>query len=102
MAIIEFGTDRLEGQLEPNAGTLRAGLVPGNVVLEPPPAVEERQPAVVTDHRRPGLTERLSPWWAGGLVVAWIVIFSTGVVLEPTPADPDAALPVIETLLISG
>ena len=102
MAIIEFGTDRLDGDLEPSVAPLRADLVSDNVTSEPLGAVEEQQPAVVRTHLLPRLMEPLSPWWAVGLVVAWVAIFSTGVILEPAPADPDAALPLVETLLISG
>jgi hypothetical protein len=77
MAIIELGTDRTDvGIDEP--------------VVEPVPA-----DAVLE-------TERISGRWPAGLTVAWIGIFTTGVILEPTPADPDAALPLIEGVLISG
>jgi hypothetical protein len=60
------------------------------------PVVAERR------HGPDGLNGRLSGWWAAGLAVAWFAIFSTGVALEPAPADPNAALPLVETILVSG
>src|ERR1041384_6530114 len=90
MAIIEFGTEELDAILEADAQAPVADLV-----------VEQ---SAVTDGRRvlAGLDERLSGWWAAGLAVAWFAIFTTGVALEPSPADPNAALPLVETLLVSG
>ncbi|HEV7534331.1 MAG TPA: hypothetical protein VGP90_01775, partial [Acidimicrobiia bacterium] len=43
----------------------------------------------------------LSGRWAAVLTVAWIAIFSLGVVLEPRPADPDA-MPFLATVLMTG
>jgi hypothetical protein len=102
MAIIEFGTDRLDPDLEADVEPGHADLVFDDSVSGPVAPVEEHQPDVVTPQPIAGLTERLSPGWAAGLVVAWIGIFCTGVILEPAPAEPDAALPLIEGLLIMG
>ena len=79
MAIIEFGTDELD------------------VVLEGDAEVEAPDTEVSVD-----LTGRLSGSWAAGLGVAWIAIFTIGVAVEPAPADPDAAVPLIATLLALG
>jgi hypothetical protein len=102
MAIIEIGTDRLDLDLEQDGEPVHADRVLDDSVSGPVAAVEEHQPDVVKGQPIAGLTERVSPWWAAGLVVAWIGIFSTGVILEPAPADPDAALPFIEGMLVLG
>ena len=101
MAIIEFGTDELERMLEADAEAAVADLV-----VDPPPTPPVEVPArraAAIDGRRvlDGLNERLSGWWAAGLAVAWFAIFTTGVVLEPAPADPNAA-PLAETILALG
>jgi len=90
MAVIEFGTEERDVILEADAEAPVADLV------------VEQSP--VTDGRRvlAGLDERLSGWWAAGLAVAWFAIFTTGVALEPSPADPNAAVPLVETLFVSG
>jgi hypothetical protein len=101
MAIIEFGTDRLEVGLEPDVALVRDDLIDNSVSA---PVADEvaREPAVVGRPLLDGLTERLSPWWAAGLAVAWVAIFSGGVILEPAPSDPDAAMPLIEGLMVTG
>jgi hypothetical protein len=48
-----------------------------------------------------GLAGRLSGRWAAFLTVAWVVIFTVGAALEPSPADENA-LPLIGAVLISG
>jgi hypothetical protein len=102
MAIIELGADRLDPGLEADVESASPDRVVDDAVSGSVTPVEEHQPDVVTPQPIAGLTERLSPWWAAGLVVAWVGIFSTGVALEPAPADPDAALPFIEGLLVLG
>ena len=62
-----------------------------------PPFVE-----VLTHRRaRPAAerTDELSRGWARTLLLAWLVIYPLGAVLEPTPTDPDAGTPVLITLL---
>jgi len=102
MAIIEFGTDRLDPDLEADVEAVPVDRVLDDAVSGSVAAVEQHQPDVVQRQPIAGLAARLSPWWAAGLVVAWVGIFSTGVILEPAPADPDAALPFIEGLLVLG
>ena len=99
MAIIEFGTDDLEVILEADAGDEVADLVVDPPLTQPQAAPAKRTAA--TDGRGvvAGLGECLSGWWAAGLVVAWIGIFTTGVMLEPAPSDPNAASPLAETML---
>jgi hypothetical protein len=77
MAIIELGTDRLDVDLEADV-------------------------VVVADPVLDGPAERLSGWWAAGLAVAWVAIFTAGVLLEPAPANPDASAPLIATVLGLG
>jgi len=98
MAIIEFEADRSDPRLDGEVDVLL-----DEAVLETPEAIP---PVPVQDpqahERRPmfaGLSERLSGQWAAGLTAAWLAIFTTGVLLEPAPADPDAALPVAEAML---
>ena len=90
MAIIEFGTDEVD-------------VIPEDWLLTEPVVVSE-EPVAAIERRRAvtGLGERLSGWWAAGLTVAWVAIFTTGVALEPAPANPDAASPLVETMLVSG
>ena len=82
MAIIEFGTEELDVILEADAADAVADLVLDDPVAEP--------------------SRTLSGWWAAGLAVAWIAIFTTGVALEPAPTDPNAASPLVETMLGLG
>lgn len=92
MAIIEFGTDELDVVLGADAEveapdldlSVDSPLTQPAVPAAPTAAIEKRRVAV-------GLDARLSGWWAVALVVAWIAIYTTGVNLEPAPADPDAA-----------
>lgn len=37
--------------------------------------------------------------WARALVVAWLVLYPLGAALEPAPANPDAGVPALITLL---
>jgi len=101
MAIIEFGTAELDAMLDVDADQVGADLVtdgyPTRPVADPEPV-----PASGAHPVAGRLDERLSGWWAAGLAVAWFAIFSTGVALEPAPADPNATLPLVETLLVSG
>ena len=102
MAIIEFGTAELDDILDADGGRVGADLVADGGPI--PPVADPVEPLTAIDgHRVPArLDERLSGWWAAGLAVAWIAIFTTGVALEPAPADPNAAVPLVETLLVSG
>ena len=43
--------------------------------------------------------ERLTRGWCAALVVAWAVIFSSAVAIEPPPAHPNAPAPVAAVLL---
>jgi hypothetical protein len=88
VAIIEYGTDELDVILDAE-------------VLVPDPVVDQ-SPVIGGRRALDGLNERLSGWWAAGLAVAWIAIFTTGVALEPAPANPDAPLPLVETILVLG
>jgi hypothetical protein len=88
MAIIELGTDSVDVGIEPD--------------IEPAPTEAVLESAVARPPAAARLTERLGGRWPGVLTLAWIGIFTTGVILEPTPADPDAALPLIEGVLVSG
>ena len=47
----------------------------------------------------PAGDERLSRGWALALPVAWAVIFSTAVAVEPPPANPNAPEPLIGVIL---
>jgi hypothetical protein len=102
MAIIEFGTEELDVALDDGDAAVAADLV-----IEPPltpPAASPPMRTETMDERRvPGeRSERLSGSWAAGLAIAWIAIFTIGVAFEPAPADPDAPLPLIATLLALG
>ena len=101
MAIIEFGTDELDASLEAGTGE-GAALMVDELFAQPLAEPAARRTAVDRQRALAGLDERLSGWWSAGLSVAWIAIFSTGVALEPAPADPNAAVPLVETLLVAG
>jgi hypothetical protein len=62
------------------------------VVLVRPPAAA---PGTLDD-------DRLSRGWAIALPVAWALIFSTAVAVEPAPANPNAPEPVAGVLLGLG
>ena len=104
MAIIEFGTDELDVVLE---GDAEAEALDAELLVDPsptqPPAVPA-VPAAVVENRRvtADLKGRLSGSWAAGLGVAWVAVFTIGVAVEPEPANPDAAVPLIATLLAMG
>jgi len=102
MAIIEFGTEELDVALDDGDAAVAADLV-----IEPslplPAASPAMHPAAVDERRVPaGRNGRLSGSRAAGLAIAWIAIFTIGVAFEPAPADPNAALPLIATLLALG
>jgi hypothetical protein len=62
-----------------------------------PPFVE-----VLTHRRaRPAAerTHELSRGWARTLLVAWLVLYPLGALLEPAPADPDAGTPLLISVL---
>jgi hypothetical protein len=44
-------------------------------------------------------TEELSRGWARAIFLAWLVIYPLGAALEPAPANPDAGIPALVTLL---
>jgi hypothetical protein len=88
MAIIEVGTDVLDLEADGEAWVDRGSAVVG-----------ERGPDGVGDRRRSRLTEPLSGSWGARLTVAWIVVYSIGVLLEPAPANPHATPPLIEAVI---
>ncbi|HET7653082.1 MAG TPA: hypothetical protein VFK42_08585 [Acidimicrobiales bacterium] len=49
--------------------------------------------------RRDTPTEELSRRWARAIFLAWLVIYPLGAALEPAPANPDAGIPALVTLL---
>ncbi|MGH9022088.1 MAG: hypothetical protein ACRDV9_03165 [Acidimicrobiia bacterium] len=58
-----------------------------------PFVVEPRRPVVSR------LGDRLSPRWVGVLAGAWLIVFSLGVALEPTPAPAaQGAASIVETV----
>lgn len=61
-----------------------------------PPFVETLTHRLV---RRDTPTEELSRGWARALFLAWLVIYPLGAALEPAPANPDAGIPALVTLL---
>ena len=81
MTIIEARPERPEGLLDPEA----------DVRVEPAPT-KTKAPFYARDGKQ------LSGRWIGILTVAWIVIFSVGLALEPAPTDPDATA-AIDTIL---
>jgi hypothetical protein len=101
MAIIECGTDDLGIVLDDSEAAV-GDLAVEQLLTEPVTVPAPRNAPIGQRRNTAGLTERLSGWWAAGLAVAWIAIFATGVALEPAPADPNAASPLIEALLVSG
>jgi hypothetical protein len=56
---------------------------------------------VGTDESRP-VTDRLTPTWAGILGFGWPLAIVASIALEPTPADPEAAVPVVVSLASVG
>jgi hypothetical protein len=104
MAIIEFGTERPEAAVEPDliGEPTLDDVVCGSPAAAPVVTAEARLPRA---DRRPfvaGLKDRLSGRRAAALAVAWVGIFTTGVALEPAPANPDAPLSAIEGVLVSA
>ncbi len=100
MAIIEFGTEELDVALDDGDASVAADLV-----IEPSLPLPAASPAMsaVDQHRVPaGRNGRLSGSRSAGLAIAWIAIFTIGVAFEPAPADPNAELPLIATLLALG
>jgi hypothetical protein len=61
-----------------------------------PPFVETLTHRLV---RRDTPTEELSRGWARAIFLAWLVIYPLGAALEPAPANPDAGVPALVTLL---
>lgn len=61
-----------------------------------PPFVETLTHRLV---RRDTPTEELSRGWARAIFLAWLVIYPLGAALEPPPANPDAGIPALVTLL---
>lgn len=58
-----------------------------------------RRAVPVTGRAAPG---RLTPTWAGILGFGWPLAIVIGMALEPAPADPEAAVPVVVTLASLG
>ena len=56
---------------------------------------------VGTDESRP-VTDRLTPTWAGILGFGWPLAIVASIALEPAPADPEAAVPVVVSLASVG
>jgi hypothetical protein len=100
MAIIEFEADRLDSAVQavPDLELGDAVLDPALLFTPGTPAQRRSVPAGPRFSAR--LLGRLSGRWAAGLTTAWVAIFTTGVLLEPAPADPDAALPFAEGMLV--
>jgi hypothetical protein len=48
------------------------------------------------------VTDRLTPTWAGILGFGWPLAIVASIALEPTPADPEAAVPVVVSLASMG
>lgn len=82
MAMTEMGTDEFEHLLEAEGGGVPA-------------------PGGVAGPRSLDLGGRLSGRWAAVLTLAWVAVFSLGVALEPTPADPDA-MPFLAAVLMTA
>jgi hypothetical protein len=102
MAIIEFGTEEMDVALDDGDAVVAADVVIAPS-LTPPAASPATRTAAMDERRAPaGRSGRLSGSWAAGLAIAWIAIFTIGVAFEPAPADPNAPLPLIATLLALG
>jgi hypothetical protein len=56
---------------------------------------------VGADESRPA-TDRLTPTWAGILGFGWPLAIVASIALEPAPADPEAAVPMIVSLASIG
>ncbi len=56
---------------------------------------------VGTDESRP-VTDRLTPTWAGILGFGWPLAIVASIALEPAPADPEAAVPIVVSLASVG
>ncbi|MGH2475284.1 MAG: hypothetical protein ACRDIL_08450 [Candidatus Limnocylindrales bacterium] len=48
------------------------------------------------------MTDRLTPTWAGILGFGWPLAIVASIALEPAPADPEAAVPVVVSLASVG
>ncbi|HEY6415227.1 MAG TPA: hypothetical protein VIX41_03280 [Acidimicrobiales bacterium] len=48
------------------------------------------------------MTDRLTPTWAGILGFGWPLAIVASIALEPAPADPEAAVPVVVSLASIG
>lgn len=100
MAIIEFGTGRSDVDFEADArvdvGDAATDLPESVATVDETPQREQERRGLFA-----GLDDRLSGRWAAGLITAWVAIFTAGVLLEPPPADPDAALAPLEGVLVA-
>jgi hypothetical protein len=56
---------------------------------------------VEADEPRPA-TDRLAPTWAGIIGFGWPLAIVASIALEPAPADPEAAVPVVVSLASLG
>ena len=56
---------------------------------------------VGADESRPA-TDRLTPTWAGILGFGWPLAIVASIALEPAPADPEAAVPIVVSLASLG
>jgi hypothetical protein len=56
---------------------------------------------VGADESRPA-TDRLTPTWAGILGFGWPLAIVASIALEPAPADPEAAVPIVVSLASMG
>jgi hypothetical protein len=56
---------------------------------------------VGADESRP-VTDRLTPTWAGILGFGWPLATVASIALEPAPADPEAAVPIVVALASLG
>ena len=56
---------------------------------------------VSADESRPA-SDRLAPTWAGILGFGWPLAIVVSIALEPAPADPEAAVPIVVSLASIG
>jgi hypothetical protein len=56
---------------------------------------------VGADESRPA-SDRLAPTWAGILGFGWPLAIVVSIALEPAPADPEAAVPIVVSLASIG
>jgi hypothetical protein len=94
MAIVEFGTGVQDTGPEADVEPLVDRPTRGGGLRQQPRTVGDRA------GRHPGGgTGELSAGWAARLTVAWIAIYTVGLLLEPAPANPNATPAVVEAAI---